>query len=340
MENEQTDSPSWFARHRFWTAVLAATGLLLLLLALLNFLPVSVDDTAVSAPAAGYAEAAARVAAVRAAEEASGVINPLCESLLLDHGQKTEEVILFFHGFTSCPEQYRELGEQLHDLGFTVYIPRLPHHGHADRDRDALLDATAEELAALATHSVDIAQGLGERVVVSGLSGGGTITAWIAQEHAGVDRAIAVAPFLGIGFIPAPLNRVVARVADDVPNIDMWWDPRTKEQNPQTAAYAYPGYPLHALAEYLRLGYATQDAARRVKPAVDSIQVINNANDSSVNNAVTNQLVKAWRGHGEAFLSTYEFEKSLGLPHDLITPTREDGNPGLVYPVIVQSVEQ
>ena len=107
-----------------------------------------------------------------------------------------------------------------------------------------------------------------------------------------------------------------------------------------TADYAYPGYPLHALAEYLRLGFATRDLANSAKPAVDSIIVINNANDDSVNNGITNQLVDAWKAHGEESLRTFEFEDTLGLPHDLITPTREDGNPALVYPVIIDSIEQ
>ena len=340
-ENEQTletQPQSWFGRHKIVTTVLAVLGILLLILALLNFLPVNVDDTSVSNPASGHDEAAARVVAIRQAEQESGIINPVCESTLMTHGERTDNVIVFYHGFTSCPEQFRELGLQFFDDGYNVYIPRMPHHGHADRDRDALLNTTAEELAAFATETVDVAQGLGDRVVVGGLSGGGTVAAWVAQEHEEVDRVVAVAPFLGIGFIPTPLNRMVARVVDDIPNIDMWWDPAAKENSPNTAPYAYAGYPLHALAEYLRLGFATQDEARRNKPAVDSILVINNAHDNSVNNGITNQLVAAWKVHGEKSLRTYEFEDVLGLPHDLITPTREDGNPALVYPVIIDSI--
>jgi carboxylesterase len=245
-----------------------------------------------------------------------------------------------FHGFTSCPEQFRELGQQLFDLGYNVYIPLLPHHGHADRDRDALLNTTAEELAAFAEESIDIAHGLGERTVVGGLSGGGTVAAWAAQNHADVDRAVIVAPFLGIGFIPAPLNRMVARIIDDIPNVDMWWNPAAKEDNPNTADYAYPGYPLHALAEYLRLGFATLDLAKQAKPAVNSIFVISNENDDSVNNAVTERLIDTWSASGEQNLSLFQFENTLNLPHDLITPTRADGNPALVYPVIIENIEQ
>ena len=330
---------SWFGRHRLLTVVLAILVLLIIILALLQFLPVTVDDTSVSNPAADYEDALARIAAIQQAEAASGELNPVCESIVLDHGQKTDNVIVFFHGFTSCPEQFRELGQQMFDDGYNVYIPRMPHHGKTDRSRDALLGTTAEELAAFSTESIDIAQGLGERIVAGGLSGGGTIAVWVAQENAAVDRVIAVAPFLGVGFIPTPLNRILARVIDIIPNIPMWWDPTTKADNPNTAPYAYPGYPLHALAEYLRLGFATQDLAKREKPAVESITVINNAHDDSVNNGITDQLVALWKAHGEEVLRTYEFEDALGLPHDVISPTREDGNPALVYPVIIDSIE-
>jgi hypothetical protein len=118
----------------------------------------------------------------------------------------------------------------------------------------------------------------------------------------------------------------------------MWWDPTTKAENPNTAAYAYPRYPLHALAEYLRLGFAAAQAAREEAPSADSIVVITNANDHSVDNGTTTKLVDHWQDHGEEALDTFQFEAALNLPHDLITPDREDGNPALVYPIIIESI--
>lgn len=336
--SEDKKSRSWFRRHPIWTTLLAIVGILLILFALMAFLPVSVNDTSVPNPASNHEEAVARVDAHRAADEATGEINPVCLPNALTHGEKTDKVVVFFHGFTSCPEQFRELGEQFYELGYNVYIPRMPHHGHTDQLSEALLETSAEELAAFASESIDIARGLGDEVTVGGLSGGGTITAWVAQEHEDVEHAVMIAPFLGIGFIPTILNRPLARIADDIPNIWMWWDPRTKADDPYTAPYAYPRYPLHALAEYLRLGFAAQQDARSNKPDVNSIVVITNANDSSVNNGVTAQLVDLWRAHDEDYLSTYQFEKRFGLPHDLISPTRENGDPELVYPIIIENI--
>jgi pimeloyl-ACP methyl ester carboxylesterase len=161
--NQISQFNSWPGRHKLWTAVIIILGILLLTLAVMHFLPVNVENTAASDPALGHDEAAARVVAIRQEEQDSGVVNPVCESILMSHGEITETVIVMFHGFTSCPEQFRELGQQLFDLGYNVYIPLLPHHGHADRDREALLNTSAEELAVFATESLDIAYGLGER---------------------------------------------------------------------------------------------------------------------------------------------------------------------------------
>ena len=329
---------SWIRRHPIWTVIIGILGVLIITFLLLTFLPVTVDDTSVSNPAADHDEAIVRVEALRAEDEAGGVINPVCLPKAMTHGEKTDKVIVFFHGFTSCPEQFRELAEQFYEQGYNIYIPRMPHHGHADQMSEALLNTTAEELAAFATESIDIARGLGNEVIVGGLSGGGTITAWVAQNHPDVDIAVMVAPFLGIGFIPTPLNRPVARLIDDIPNIWMWWDPTTKADSPTTAPYSYPRYPLHALAEYLRLGFAAQQDARQTKPDVNSIVVITNANDNSVDNGITAQLADAWLLHGEEYLDTYEFEKAYNLPHDLISPTREDGDPALVYPILVRRI--
>ena len=123
-----------------------------------------------------------------------------------------------------------------------------------------------------------------------------------------------------------------------IPNIWMWWDPTTKENNPFAQSYQYPRYPLHALAEYMRLGFAAERDATQEKPGVDRLIVITNANDESINNGVVAQFEELWQLHGEEYMRSYQFEKNLGLPHDVITPTREDGNVALTYPIIIDYI--
>ena len=185
----------------------------------------------------------------------------------------------------------------------------------------------------------DIAQGLGERVIVVGLSGGGSVATWLAQERADVDLAVPIAPFLGIGFIPRPLTRPLTNLILMAPDFHQWWDPVHQLSNPLSAPYSYRGYQMHALFENLRLGFAAEEDAKKVKPAVGSILVITNANDESVNNEVVAEFEQLWLEHGEQFLQTFQFEKALGIPHDMITVNRPDGHVDLVYPKLLELIQ-
>jgi hypothetical protein len=68
----------------------------------------------------------------------------------------------------------------------------------ADRKVENLSPLKAEELRDCADTSVDIMCGLGREVYVAGLSAGGTLTAWIAQNRGEVTRTILIAPALGL----------------------------------------------------------------------------------------------------------------------------------------------
>ena len=128
---------------------------------------------------------------------------------LMSHGRHTEDAFVLLHGLTASPAQFVEFGHMLHERGANVLIPRLPRHGHARMSR-VLAGLTTDELTASARESVGIARGLGERVTVAGFSVGGLMSAWVAQNIA-VDRAVCIAPFLGIGWLPQAFGPYVSR---------------------------------------------------------------------------------------------------------------------------------
>jgi len=68
----------------------------------------------------------------------------------------------------------------------------------ADRKVENLSPLKAEELRDCADTSVDLASGLGQKVYVAGLSAGGTLAAWIAQNRGQVTRAVLIALALGL----------------------------------------------------------------------------------------------------------------------------------------------
>ena len=311
--------------------IIAIILLIIIILIFLGLRPFKLNSEVRSNPASSYEDAASRIEAIQSEEAKLGELNPVCGTRLLAHGMQVENAIVFLHGFTSCPDQFGQLGHEFFEKGYNVYIPRTPRHGIKDRLGNPLKGLTAEELAEFASRSADIAQGLGERVIVAGLSGGGSMTTWLSQERPDVDLAVPISPFVGIGFIPRILNRPLTNLVLRLPDFFQWWDPINKENNPNSAPYSYTRYPTHALFENMRLGYAAEEDAKRVKPAAGAILVITNANDGSVNNDVVAEFEARWREHGEQFLFSYQFPKELNLPHDLITVGRPDGNIELVY---------
>lgn len=330
---------AWLKQRPKLSIFLGIVLVLILVLLLLAMKPFSINATITPDPAQTYAEAVSRVEAVQAQEAEMPDLHPLCGTRLLTHGDKVENVVVFLHGFTSCPDQFAQLGQEYFEAGYNVYIPREPHHGLTDRLGGPLLNYTAEEMASFANQTADIAQGLGERVVVAGLSGGGTMATWMAQERADVELAVPIAPFLGIGFLPRAFNRPLTNLILMAPNFFQWWDPVHKADNPFSAPYSYTRYATHSLFENLRLGFAVERDSKNQRPAAGGILVITNANDDSVNNDVVAEFEQLWLEHGEQFLQTYQFDKGIGLPHDLITPTRPGGNIDAVYPVLKELIK-
>jgi alpha-beta hydrolase superfamily lysophospholipase len=328
-------------RHRRWLAAGLALGLAVVLLVLglgawVWFAPLNTGGLEQAAsPVASYADAVAAIEALQQAEAGQGV-NPVCASKLLSHGDKADKVVVFYHGFTNCPEQFTQLGQQFYELGYNVFIPRIPHHGLGDRLTTDLARLSAEELARFGAVTVDIAQGLGDEVTVVGLSGGGNVAAWAAQERADVDTAVLIAPMLGILKLPPYTVKPVANAALTLPNFFIWWDAAAKE-NIAGPSYAYPRYPTEAVGGLMRLGAAVDRNAQERAPAVRRIVAVSNEADTSVNNAVLDLLVRQWRMQGSA-VETYQFPAQLGLPHDVIDPNQAEQQIDAVYPILIDLI--
>jgi carboxylesterase len=276
-------------------------------------------------PAADYAEALRRIQSDRAGDQA-GEVRPVCLPRVMEHGAATEWAVVILHGFSTCPEQFQELGERLFDLGFNIYIPRQPYHGLADRTANNLAPLTAERLAAYGDQALDIGRGLGRKVLLIGLSGGGTVAAWLAQNRPDLEIAMPIAPMLGVSFIPSAFTRPFAWLFNQIPDFYMWWDPRNKAENPYAVDYSYPGYSIRAMSECLKLGVWVRRQARSAAPKAYRIVMVINDNEPGVNNKEVYKVMADWQAHqNHTRLGAFHFEKSLKLPHDLITP----GTPGL-----------
>jgi carboxylesterase len=286
-------------------------------------------------PTHDYAGALERIRAFEAREPAP--MNPVGRLKLLTQGHKVARAIVLVHGYTNCPEQFRTLGERFHALGYNVLIAPLPHHGLADRMTKAHGRLTADELARYTDETVDIAQGLGEHVTVMGLSAGGVVAGWVAANRKDVDCAVLIAPAFEYGHVATPLTVAAMNALIPLPDEFDWWNPKLKEKVPPE--YCYPWHSRRALMQILRLGFATRDKARTGPPRAQRIVVVTTASDHGVNNAATMGVVGLWRAHG-ATVTTYEFPESLHVQHDMIDPQQPDQRIEIVYPKLIELVEQ
>ncbi|WP_055046431.1 alpha/beta hydrolase [Devosia sp. A16] len=316
-----------------------ALGLVALLLGAFTVLALLPLDTAglgsnaaQDNPALSYDDAVARIEAVRG-EEAGLPLNPRCRSTLLTHGRKVARVVVFFHGLTNCPAQAEQLAAKLFGLGYNVYLPRIPQHGDADQMSLALADLTAETMIAVGNAATDIAQGLGDEVVVTGLSAGGIIAGWIGQHRADADQSIAIAPFLSPNLIPDWANHAATALLLNAPNAMAWWDPATRD-NPPGMTYAYPRYATHGLAQVLRLSIALMDDAAARAPLSPRLGLLINEADDAVSKTKIEELALHWQQHG-ADLEVVRLPLALELGHDLIDPHQPTGDPDFVYQVLV-----
>lgn len=276
-------------------------------------------------PARSYADAVTRAYAMIDADDS--VVAPGGASILLAHGARTPRAFVLFHGFTDSPRQFAALADSLYARGDNVFVPRLPHHALASRDVGQLGRLKAEELCALADQSVDIAAGLGDSVVVMGLSVGATMAAWTGEHRAEVKRAVMIAPALEFTHVPSMFERSIVNIGEHVPNL-------TRRDAPDPGRPDRdPGFATHGLAEVIRLGMIVRrDAERLPAPSADMLFLVN-AHDHTVKIAPVLDLARLWNRRS-APVSVYELPDSLRLPHNIVDPIQPASRHAAVYPVL------
>jgi esterase/lipase len=259
-----------------------------------------------------YDHAIESVARRQATDDSLAV--PGARSILLTNGARTARAILLLHGLTDSPRQFEAFAYLLHADGNNVYVPRLPEHGLRGSDASALGRLSEAQLRGVADSVVSDAHGLGDTVLVVGLSMGGTIAAWIAQERS-VGRVVLIAPAIEPGRVPSMLDRPIIGLASRLPSITRRSALDTLRPDRE------PGFNTRALAEILMLGGEVVADAGRDAPRTHEITVLVNASDRTVKASAAEALAAQWSRRGAA-VSVFELPDSLRLPHNIIDATR------------------
>lgn len=181
---------------------------------------------------------------------------PEQRSFCFHHQQITPKSFLLIHGFTACPYEMRELGEELYRRGHNVFGVRLAGHGTTVAD---LAEVSAADWKNSARRGLGISSLLGRRVMVIGESMGGVLTAILGRDFSDlIDKLILCAPAFQFVNRMAHLTRweLVRKL---IPQNDMgiqydWQRP-----------YWYGTIPTSAVAELVKIVREGRGTGREIK---------------------------------------------------------------------------
>jgi carboxylesterase len=122
---------------------------------------------------------------------------------------------LVLHGFTGTPQSMRGLASALAGAGFAVELPLLPGHGTSPED---MATTGWDDWAAAAEAAYEKLSANCDRVVVVGLSMGGTLTAWLATRHREIAGIVVVNGLIEPA-APALRQMIDMMVAQGVPEV-------------------------------------------------------------------------------------------------------------------------
>lgn len=191
------------------------------------------------------------------------------------------EVVVLVHSFTGTPAQMRPLAETLHGQGFTVHGILLDGHGTAVED---LVNSCARDWLSNVREAAGRVSGA-RRLHLVGFAMGGLLCLQLADELKASSTITINSP---LRFARA--KTYLAPVARFVHPYHYWPESEVPSDDP-TAAYRiqYPGYPLKALAQFVKLTLTTR---RHLKGVECPALIVQTRNDRDTHPASAEAISK------------------------------------------------
>jgi len=147
--------------------------------------------------------------------------------------------VLVLHGFTGNPQSMRPLADAFVAAGHGVEMPLLSGHGTRVED---MLDTSWADWSADAERAYERLAARSDKVVVAGLSMGGSLTCWLATHHPEIAGIICINPATRAA--PEVREFIEALVADGAAVMDGLGSDVADPGSPESA---YPETPLRPL---------------------------------------------------------------------------------------------
>jgi carboxylesterase len=227
-----------------------------------------------------------------------------CEPWSSDGGP---DGVLVLHGFTGNPQGLRGLAEAFAAAGFAVDLPLLPGHGTSVDD---MVDTTWDHWAEAAEGAYEALAARCRRVVVAGLSMGGSLTVWLASRHPEIPGVVCVNPALDVPpEMVTAVEQMLETGVDRIPAIgNDVADPAAREK-------AYDATPLRPL---LSLAAAAAELRDELGKVACPVLILTSTQDHVVNPADSDLLAAAVSGPVERVtlersyhVATLDYDKDL-----------------------------
>ena len=216
---------------------------------------------------------------------------------------------LCIHGFTGNPSSMRGVAEAFAAAGLHVELPRLPGHGTVVDD---MLDTRWDDWAAEAEAAYQRLVARVDRVVVAGLSMGGTLALRVAADHPEVAGLVLVNPAAQpfaveltemVEGMLAEGQEVMAGIGSDI-------------ADPDATESAYEGTPLRPLLSFAVDGI--EPVSHEYPSMTMPLLLITSRNDHVVDPAASDFLAEHYGGPVERILldrsyhvATQDYDREL-----------------------------
>lgn len=218
--------------------------------------------------------------------------------------------VLALHGFTGSPDTMRPVSDALAAAGIPVEAPRLPGHGTRIED---MLDTRWADWSATAEQAYLDLAGRVERVVVVGLSMGGTLAAWLATRHPELAGAVFINP--AVALADPDLRALVNDMLEAGETVAPGAGAGSDIADPDAVEVAYDDTPLRPVLSLF-------DAIDELQPQLASITcpvlIMTSRQDHTVDPGASDLLATAVSGPVERItlersyhVATHDYDKQL-----------------------------
>ena len=180
-------------------------------------------------------------------------IKPECHARIVwndsTHKVKTKYAVLYLHGFSASRYEGQPVDEDIaKSIHANIYEARLVEHGINNGDT-AMLHFTAENYYQSGETALNIAEQLGDSVIVIGTSGGGAMALFLASRHPEIKTLVVYSPAIRIfrkdaALLPEPWGLQIARAVTGKNYISWHF------KKPEEAKYWVNPYDLEAAVQF------------------------------------------------------------------------------------------